>query len=180
VGLRSAFSIGYSPTAKDRDSLWARGRQRTDATHVLAAIRTLNRLELVGRTLQHALNTLAMVAPEWLRAPIGPDWFERYSKPLEDSRFPKEEAGRLAVAEQIGQDGQHLLSSMEAESDLQWLEHVPAVATLRQVWDQQYQQVTGQIRWRNTDAVPPSAERMTAPHATEARYSAKRSVTWVG
>ncbi|MDQ5851523.1 MAG: transposase, partial [Chloroflexota bacterium] len=30
-----------------------RGRQRTDSTHVLAAIRSLNRLELVGRTLQH-------------------------------------------------------------------------------------------------------------------------------
>jgi transposase len=36
--------------------LTARGRQRTDATHVLAAIRTLNRLELVMETLRAALN----------------------------------------------------------------------------------------------------------------------------
>ena len=160
--------------------LVARGRQRTDATHVLAAIRTLNRLELVGRTLQHALNTLALVAPDWLRAHGGPDWFERYSKPLEDSRFPKGEAGRLALAEQIGQDGQHLLNSREAERDMQWLEHVPAVATLRQVWDQQYRQAAGQIRWRNNDDLPPSAERIASPHDPEARYSTKRSVTWVG
>lgn len=165
---------------KGQGWLKARGRQRTDATQVLAAIRTLNRLELVGRTLQQALTTRAMVAPEWLRAPIGPDWFERSSQPLEDSRFPQEEAGRLALAEQSGQDGQHLLRSLQAERDLQWREHVPAVATLRQVWDQPDQPVTGQIRWRKKDALPPSAERIPAPPATQARSSAKRSVTWVG
>ena len=44
--------------------LKARGKQRTDSTHVLAAIRTLNRLESVGETLRHALNVLAEVAPD--------------------------------------------------------------------------------------------------------------------
>jgi transposase len=39
------------------------GRARTDSTHVLAAIRTLNRLENVGETLRAALNDLAVVAP---------------------------------------------------------------------------------------------------------------------
>ena len=34
--------------------LKARGRQRTDSTHVLAAVRHLNRLELVGETLRAA------------------------------------------------------------------------------------------------------------------------------
>ena len=43
-----------------------RGRQRTDSTHVLAAIRVLNRLERVGETLRAALNSLAVVAPAWL------------------------------------------------------------------------------------------------------------------
>jgi transposase len=53
--------------------LKARGRQRTDATHVLAAIRVLNRLELVGETLRAALNELAAVAPDWLRG-VAPEW----------------------------------------------------------------------------------------------------------
>src|SRR4051794_29691969 len=35
--------------------LSARGKQRTDSTFVVAAIRSLNRLELVGETLRHAL-----------------------------------------------------------------------------------------------------------------------------
>src|ERR1700694_5277627 len=52
---------------KARGLLKAGGRQRTDSTHVLAAVRVLNRLERVGETLRHTLNTLAEVAPEWLR-----------------------------------------------------------------------------------------------------------------
>ena len=39
-----------------RNLLKARGRQRTDSTHVLSAVRNLNRLEIVGETLHHALN----------------------------------------------------------------------------------------------------------------------------
>src|SRR5713101_4255100 len=44
--------------------LKALGQQRTDSTHVLAAIQTLNRLECVGETLRHALNVLSIVVPD--------------------------------------------------------------------------------------------------------------------
>src|SRR2546423_9209431 len=53
---------------QDRKLLKARGRQRTDATHVLAALRVLNRLECVGEAMRHALNTLAGGGPPWLQA----------------------------------------------------------------------------------------------------------------
>ena len=48
----------------------ARGQARTDSTHILAAIRNLNRLEDVGETLRAALNALAVVAPDWLSSII--------------------------------------------------------------------------------------------------------------
>src|SRR5260221_9253816 len=63
-----------------RGWLKARGRQRTDSTHVLAAVRALNRLEGVGETLRHALNIVAEVAPDWLPAYVTqahPAWGER-------------------------------------------------------------------------------------------------------
>ncbi len=63
--------------ARELGVLKARGRQRTDSTHVLAAIRTLNRLELVAETLRAALNAVAAVAPDWLRATAPADWHER-------------------------------------------------------------------------------------------------------
>jgi hypothetical protein len=81
-----------------RGLLKARGRQRTDATHVLAAIRVLNRLELVGETLRAALNELATAAPDWLRGVAPVAWYERYAHRVEDHRLPRAEAEREAYA----------------------------------------------------------------------------------
>ena len=52
---------------QQRGWLKARGKQQTDSTHVLAAIRTINRLECVGETLRAALNSLAVVGPRVAR-----------------------------------------------------------------------------------------------------------------
>src|SRR3954449_7798647 len=64
---------------KSRGLIKTRARQRTDSTHVLAATRDLNRLELVGETLRATLHTLATVAPGWLRQQAPPEWFDRYA-----------------------------------------------------------------------------------------------------
>src|SRR5258708_19649297 len=79
---------------KERGWLKARGKQRTDSTHVLAKIRAINRLVCVGETLRHALNCLAIVAPEWLQAHSQPEWVDRYGVRLEDSRLPSGEEDR--------------------------------------------------------------------------------------
>ena len=62
---------------KEREWLKERGKQRTDSTHIEAAIRTMNRVECVGETLRAALNSLAVVIPDWLRAHVPQDWYER-------------------------------------------------------------------------------------------------------
>jgi len=59
---------------RERGLIKARGRQRTDSTHVLADVRKLNRLERVGETLRAALNEIAMIAPDWLQALAPADW----------------------------------------------------------------------------------------------------------
>lgn len=58
--------------------LQRRGKQRTDSTHVLAAVRGLNRLECVGETMRHALNALAIAAPAWLPTYSHAAWADRY------------------------------------------------------------------------------------------------------
>ena len=58
--------------------LKARGQQRMDSTHVLAAIRVLSRLELVAETLRATLNDLATVAPDWLQGLAPLEWYTRY------------------------------------------------------------------------------------------------------
>src|SRR2546426_1029285 len=93
--------------------LTARGPQRTDATHVLAAVRVLNRLELVAETLRAALNAVATVAPAWLQAVTPLAWYERYSRRIEEARLPKDTAEREAYALTVGEDGFRLLDLLE-------------------------------------------------------------------
>src|SRR5262245_62679393 len=69
--------------------LTARGQQRTDSTHVLAAVRVLNRLELVAETLRAALNAVATVAPAWLQAVTPLAWYERYVGALRSLGSPR-------------------------------------------------------------------------------------------
>jgi transposase len=74
---------------KQRGLIKAGGRQRTDATHVLAAVRAINRVVCVGETMRAALNMLAEIAPEWLRSFAPDEWYERYEHRVEEYRLPK-------------------------------------------------------------------------------------------
>src|SRR5215467_7584407 len=94
--------------------LKARGRQRTDSTHVLAKIRALNRTLRVAQTMVYVLNVLSEVAPEWVRAHVPVEWVERYGKRLEEERLPKEGPERQQYANQVGADGWMLLHALQA------------------------------------------------------------------
>ena len=158
----------------------ARGRQRTDSTHVLAAVRTLNRLERVGETLRAALNELATVAPAWLQALAPSAWYERYGRRVENYRLPKTEAARAALAAEIGADGRRLLGAIDDAADRPELTRLPKVGVLRRVWAAQYAEEEGRLRWRATDELPPCAEQICSPYDPDARYSTKREAGWVG
>jgi transposase len=163
-----------------RGWLKAGGRQRTDSTHVLAAIHGLNRLELVGRTLQAVLEELARQVPEWLKLQITPEWFDRYSRLIDEYRLPKKETERQPLAERIGQDGQYLLERLEKAAPRAELGELPIVKTMQTVWQQQYEAVDGRLHWRDRDALPPSGERIASPFDPAARYCIKREEKWVG
>jgi transposase len=165
---------------REQKLLTARGRQRTDSTHVLAAVRALNRIEVVGETMRHVLNSLAVVAPEWLRQHARPDWVARYDRRAEDDRLPASNAARETLALTIGADGYTLLRTIYATSAPLWLREVPAVQTLRQVWVQQYQLVAGTVQWRATDNIPPATTFISSPYDRDAHYAKKRTTQWVG
>jgi transposase len=156
-----------------------RGRQRTDSTHVLAAVRTLNRLERVGETLRAALNELAAVAPDWLRALAPAAWYERYGERVENYDLPESEAERRELAEVIGADGHELLLALEAANRPE-LGALPAVTVLRRVWDEQYVETAGRVALRAVEAMPSPAGLVASPYDPQARYSSKRGTAWVG
>ena len=157
-----------------------RGRQRTDSTHVLAAIRVLNRLERVGETLRAALNSLAVVVPAWWQGIAPLAWYDRYGSRVENYHLPKTEAARRELATVIGMDGKILLDALDATTEHRWLQEIPAVHTLRRVWAEQYVNMGGTLVWREVKDMPSPAELIASPDDTGARYSTKRSVEWVG
>ena len=160
--------------------LKARGRQRTDSTHVLAKIRALNRVLCVWETMCAALNSLAVAAPDWLRAHSHPAWVERYGPRSEDSRLPVGEGGRQVLAEEIGQQGRELLDALFNPAAPEWLRQMPAIEILRQVWVQNYQRIDAAVVWRSSEYLPPAARYIGSPYDEEAHYSKKRSTQWVG
>jgi transposase len=174
-----------------RGLLKARGQQRTDATHVLAAIRVLNRLELVAETLRAALNGLATVVPDWLQAIAPVAWYECYSRRIEDSRLPATEAKRQAYAQTVGEDGFRLLDALDAPEAPQAARALPVIEALRRTWQRHYERTPGeaaadgtrlesQVRFRTSGTLPPAAESIESPYDADARYRHKRDTQWTG
>jgi hypothetical protein len=121
--------------------LKARGRQRTDSTHVRAAVRALNRLQIVGETLRHTLNVLASAAPQWLRPQRHAHFPARYGPRFDEYRLPRAKDERQALAEQIGADGRELLLASDAlvTGQQQGIDLVGPVTT-NQHWQQRAQE----------------------------------------
>jgi transposase len=171
--------------------LTARGQQRTDSTHVLAAIRVLNRLELVAETLRAALNAVATVAPAWLQAVTPLAWYERYSRRIEESRLPKDTAAREAYAQMVGEDGVQFLDALEAPDAPQEVRELPVIATLRRTWQRHYDRTGGEamaegggakrrVRFKANRELPPAAGGIESPYDADARYRHKRDTSWTG
>ncbi|MFI2642173.1 IS1182 family transposase [Streptomyces sp. NPDC018610] len=169
--LRAAGKVGLVKAGR---------RQRTDATHVLAATRDLSRLEFVVETLRAALNQVAETAGEWLAMVAAPEWFDCYSARPEDSRFPSRWAARVEHGDQCGADGTVLLQAVWSPEAPPGLRALPAVELLRQTWVQQFHHVDGVVRWREPKNTPPGLIRLRTPHEPEARTGAKRDLGWSG
>jgi transposase len=171
--------------------LTARGQQRTDSTHVLAAIRVLNRLERVAETPRAPRNELAPVAPDWRRGLAPLEWYDRDSQRIEDTRLPKEEPNRQAYAQMIGADGFHLLDAAEAPEAPAEVRALPIIETLRRTWQRhddrspaagmaQGSPPGSRVRCKANRELPRAAEGIEAPYDPDARYRNKRDTQWTG
>jgi transposase len=184
-GMQQRILEAVLDAARAAGLVKAGGRQRTDATHVLAAVRELRHLEFVHETLRAALNQVAAVAADWLIDKVPDEWFGRYSKRSEDSKFPSRWAARSAHADQVGTDGITLLKAVWAPDAPPLLRQLPAMEVLRRTWIQQYITTTGDDRAEVTSLRrkadrPPASLRIISPYDTQARTGVKRDEAWNG
>src|SRR5215217_5166302 len=167
--------------------LKARGQQRTDSTSVLAAIRVLNRLEVVSETLRTALNEIATLAPDWLRRLAPPEWYKRYGRRIEDDRLPQKQSERDAYARTVGEDGFTLLDALEHADVPFGLKELPQIETLRLAWQRHYQRQAAsaegkstRIRFKANKELPPAATALESPYDVEARFRTRNGKSWTG
>jgi transposase len=164
--------------------LKGKGTQRTDATHVVAHIRRMNRLELVGETLRRVLNELAQQTPEWLAELVQAEWVERYGRRFDTYRLPKSENTQRQLAEQIGRDGRRILEAALGGTAPPVVRTAKSVERLRQIWLQQYYWVEEEepVHWRTKQewGLPPAHQMLSSPDETDARYGAKGNTYWTG
>jgi transposase len=168
----------------------AGGKQRTDSTHVVAAVAALNRLELAGESVRAALEALAAAHPAWLEQRICvSDFARRYGTPMTSWRPPVSQAKRDELAIAYARDGYALLEAVCGPEAPPWLREVPAVDVLRQVLVQNYTRMITEdgrevVKRREKepdgDGLPPGHMRIASPYDTDARWGVKRDTFWLG
>ena len=171
--------------------LKGRGLQRTDSLGVVAAVRELNRLELVMETMRKALEGVVEANQEWGRGVVSARWIETYETWTQGERVvkgsgPEAKSETLRRLEAVGRDGYQLLEMIEAEGTPKAVREARGVEILKQVWSQQYRLVNAPgvtrielstVASRAQDGV---SELIQTPHDVEARYRIKRGVGQTG
>jgi transposase len=167
----------------------AGGKQRTDSTHVVAAVAALNRLELAGESVRAALEALTAAHPAWLEQRICvPDFARRYGTPMTSWRPPVSQARREQLAVAYARDGYAVLEAVYDRSAPAWLRELPAVDVLRRVLVQNYSRtitagkevIKRREKEPDGDGLPPGHARVASPYDLDARWGVKRGTFWLG
>ncbi|WP_405593185.1 IS1182 family transposase [Streptomyces sp. NBC_01190] len=145
-----------------------RTTQRTDSTHVLAAVRDLTRLELVTEAVRAALEEVARTASHLLIGLVGEEWGRRYGGPVRLGKNPTRPKTRILAA---GEDACRLLERLHRSGS--GCRPGPQADALRQIVMQNYyRDEAGRLRWRTADdgGLPPSSCAIVSLYDTTARY----------
>jgi IS5 family transposase len=169
----------------------ASGKMRTDSTHVVSAVRDLNRLELAGESVRACLEALAVAAPQVVAQLLDDSWGKRYAARIDTWRMPASATKKHELALAYGRDGRTLLkvvyAAASSDPDLAFLARLHQVEALRVVLVQNYLTVEDNrgrevIKRREADVegLPPGRSRITSPYDLDARWGVKRDTFWNG
>ncbi|MFB8183205.1 transposase [Streptomyces sp. NPDC055966] len=121
-----------------------RTTQRTDSTHVLAAVRDLTRLEPVTEAVRAALEEAARTAGHPLVGPVDEDWGRRHGRPVRLGKNPTRPKTRILAA---SDDACRLLERLHQHGS--GYRPGPQAEALRQIVAQNYyRDAAGRLRRR--------------------------------
>jgi transposase len=145
-------------------------------------VRALTLLELVGETLRLTLNEMAVLAPEWLKTILKPEWVKRYGRRFDGYNLPKSKPKREALAVTIGEDGFFLLQAAYAPEAPDILSASRMLEVMRRIWVQQYYWDGDNPHWRTKKEYgqPPAGLTISSPQDLDIHYCVKRTTEWTG
>ncbi len=160
---------------RDQGVLKARSTTRTDATHVLAKVRALNRLGNMVEAIRQVLEELSHLCPDWLKQKISTEWKTRYGYRWDSFSLPAAKDAQKIRLLQAGQDAHSLLNQLS----LAYFK-LSSVEFLRQMLLQQYLVQDGVLQCRDSSDLPPTSQLLASPYDQDARLGSKRSTQWTG
>ncbi len=167
----------------------AGGKQRTDSTHVMAAVRALHTIELAGESVRAAMEALAAACPDWLAQRFCvSDWTRRYGARIDSWRLPAGKAERDRLTIEYARDGYALVAACYEQAAPPWAREIPAVQMLRMMLvqnftrghDERGREVISGREPGLESGVPPAHLKISSPYDTGARWGAKTDLRWLG
>jgi transposase len=116
---------------------------------VLAAIRNLNRMPLVYRTLARAVEALAGNDPDWYRSALPAEWLHHYPAWRSAEPLCHDLTDLESRIKAIGAAGYLLLERLAREDTPAVFSRLPEVELLRRVWWWQYDKRDGEVTVRS-------------------------------
>jgi len=153
-------------------------QQRTDSTHVLAAIRQLSRLENLNEGLRVALKAIEKADSDFYKDRIPTVYRENYSTHKSD--YQMTDTQRHEALNRLGQDINWLICFLETNKKS--FIKLPELEILQTLFSQhftiQHKEIHKEIHLKEdtTDC----KEKIQTPHDYQARYSTKRNKSWIG
>lgn len=120
------------------DFLAGREKHFTDSSLIITTICMISRYEIVMEAMSNAVEALAANRPEWLRTMALPHWYRRYYYGQNPRRTPRSSKNVEALLRSVGEDGQHLIKTVE-KSEIVSLMDLPEIQALRQEWQHQFE-----------------------------------------
>jgi transposase len=165
---------------RERGLVSGGGRQRTDATHILGAVKQMSDAEVVREAVRLAISALISRDAPWVMQNIPASFIKNYSRAMPNYRMTHKELGEFI--QETGEEARWLLDQVALHASID-LQRLPDLLQLGQIWEEQYQYVSEPDRRvavrRGKDYV---TDRIRNPHDPDVTYGAKANgaLTWVG
>jgi len=164
---------------RERGLVRAGGKQRTDATHILGAVKQMADVEVVREGMRLAISELISTDAKWVMQHIPASLIKNYKRAMPNYRISKQELE--AFIQETGEEARWLLDQVTLCGSVN-LQQLPMIIQLAQIWEDQYQYVNKPERHylaarRGKDCV---GDHLRSPHDPDATLGVKRNNLWVG